>query len=787
MIRRILLAGLVVLPLLVASQRESYSRVKVYLDGNTAATLLRTGIEPNYLNPRQGYAICELSGTEMNLIKQAGFRYDVLITDMEKFYRERNERPENQVKNSAGTSGIASWPVPANFTLGSCGGFLTLNEMTSQLDLMRELYPNLVTVKQSICDTVTSIEGRPIYFVKISDNPDLDESEPQVLYTGMHHAREPIGMQHLIYYMWYLLENYSVDNDIKNLVDNTEMYFVPVVNVDGYAYNISTVPNGGGMWRKNRRNSGGGNWGIDLNRNYGYMWGYDDEGSSPYPSSETYRGNAPFSEPETRMIRHFCDNHEFRIALNYHSYSNLFLYAWGYIDDLTPDEAQFNAYASLMTQENKFTYGPACTTIYPSNGGSDDWMYGEQDTKPKILAYTPEVGGSEDGFWPAQNRIIPLCQVNMLASITAARLVGIFGKIYDSDPLFLYQDNGYIRFDVKRLGMQEGDLTVSVTPMGDAFSSVGPPVTFSGLSLLERRTDSVAYQLAPGNHVADTLRYVLTLDNGLYTVSDTIEKIYGYPYTVFSDDLSNKDHWTGTWGLSGNKWFSPPSSMTDSPFGNYGTNENRSTTLTNAISLNTSILTVLEFRARWALENDYDFVQLKISANNGTTWTPLAGKYTNAGTTNQLYGQALYDGTESEWMHEAISLNNWQDKNIKLRFTLDSDGGTELDGFYFDDLVISDLLDPTAIAEPEPAEMWLGIPSPNPAEAVVRISYLVPLHATQSVMKVYNTSGMMMTEMKIHNGQGFAEIPVDQWPAGLYYIQMESKGIPSKVRKLLVL
>jgi hypothetical protein len=58
--------------------------------------------------------------------------------------------------------------------------------------------------------------------------------------------------------------------------------------------------------------------------------------------------------------------------------------------------------------------------------------------------------------------------------------------------------------------MQEGDLTVTVTPLGDAFSSVGPPVTFSGLSLLEQRTDSVAYQLAPGNHVADTLRYVLT-------------------------------------------------------------------------------------------------------------------------------------------------------------------------------------------------------------------------------------------------------------------------------------
>jgi murein tripeptide amidase MpaA len=97
-----------------------------------------------------------------------------------------------------------------------------------------------------------------------------------------------------MYYMWYLLENYGTDPEATYLVDNREMYFVPCFNPDGYEYNRQTDPNGGGMWRKNRRNNGG-SYGVDLNRNFGYMWGYDDLGSSPIPSSETYRGPSAFS------------------------------------------------------------------------------------------------------------------------------------------------------------------------------------------------------------------------------------------------------------------------------------------------------------------------------------------------------------------------------------------------------------------------------------------------------------------------------------------------------------
>ena len=83
------------------------------------------------------------------------------------------------------------------------------------------------------------------------------KEKPQVLYTSIHHAREPMSLSQLIFYMWYLLENYDSDPEVQYILNNTELYFIPVVNPDGYLYNEFTNPTGGGLWRKNRKNSNG--------------------------------------------------------------------------------------------------------------------------------------------------------------------------------------------------------------------------------------------------------------------------------------------------------------------------------------------------------------------------------------------------------------------------------------------------------------------------------------------------------------------------------------------------
>ncbi|MFM9987408.1 M14 family metallopeptidase, partial [Flavobacterium sp.] len=292
--------------------------------------LLQLGITIDHSDVKDDGITAEISDEELQILKVNNVKHKILIYDLAKFYEARNKADVLE-RSTAMAPGVCNAPnitKPTYFHLGSMGGYFTWNQMKQILDSMVLLYPNLITVKQPL--SPLSIEGREIYWVKISDNPNVDEAEPELLYSSLHHAREAASLSQLIFYMWYLLQNYATNPDIKATVDNAELFFVPCVNPDGYVYNQSTNPNGGGMWRKNRRNNGS-NFGVDLNRNYGNNWGYDNIGSSPTSSSDTYRGTAAFSEPETQAMRNFCNARQFVTALNAHTYSNLLIYPWGYL------------------------------------------------------------------------------------------------------------------------------------------------------------------------------------------------------------------------------------------------------------------------------------------------------------------------------------------------------------------------------------------------------------------------------------------------------------------------
>jgi carboxypeptidase T len=528
------------------AQQMQYSKVKVLANESQLQLLASAGIDVTEGILKKGeFLICDYSQQDIEKISNLGLSYEILIEDVTKYYQDRNIGLSTKVDDY---KNAGDYDVPENFEFGSMSGHATYAEIVANLDNMASLFPNLITVKESIGQ---SIEGREQWMVKISDNPNVNETEPEVLYTALHHAREPVGAMQMLFYMYYLLENYDNDPFIQTLVDNTEMYFVPVVNPDGYVYNQTTNPNGGGMWRKNRRNNGGGSYGVDLNRNYGYMWGFDDYGSSPYPEDETYRGTAAFSEPEIAAIRDFCESHEIVNALNYHTYANELLYAWGYIPDLCPDNDIFHAHASLMTQDNHYVYGPSNTTIYATNGSSDDWMYGEQTTKNKIFAYTPECGGDGDGFWCPIDRIIPIAQENMIQNILLAAFAGSYAEVVDLSPMVTNQTIGNIDFEITRLGLIDSDFTVSLVPVGNNIISTGDPVSFTGMEILETQTASIPYTLDPAIVGGDQFKFLLSIDNGSYVITDTLTKVYGTLVPLFEDDCNTITNWTSTsWGLT---------------------------------------------------------------------------------------------------------------------------------------------------------------------------------------------------------------------------------------------
>ena len=126
-------------------------------------------------------------------------------------------------------------------------------------------------------------------------------------------------------------------------------------------------------------------YGVDINRNYGYQWGYDDDGSSPTPSDETYRGAAPFSEPEIQAQRDFINSRHFKVIANYHSYSGLFLYPWGYDRIFSPDNEIFKQMGDTVHAMTGYTAGPPWLTLYPSTAAVSTGNTGSRPPKRKSM------------------------------------------------------------------------------------------------------------------------------------------------------------------------------------------------------------------------------------------------------------------------------------------------------------------------------------------------------------------------------------------------------------------
>jgi murein tripeptide amidase MpaA len=679
---------------------QNYKEVRIFINSQEdIGRLFAMGLEFDHFHlEKDGSITTFISDREFEILSNSSFRYEILINDWFEYYNNLPKLTEAE-KASFIQMSKEKYNVEG-FGFGSMGGYFTLNEIYSRLDSMYARYPNIITPKFQIG---TSIENRPIYAVKISDNPNNNEDEPQVHINSLIHAREPAAMMAVMYYMYYLLENYGTDAEVTYLVNNREIYFVPVINPDGYEHNRSTNPNGGGMWRKNRRNNGG-SFGVDLNRNFGYMWGLNNVGSSGTPSSETYRGTAPFSEPETQAIRNFCNLKNFKTALNYHTYSNLLLYPWGYTNQPTPDNDLFVEFSTDMVAFNGYQNGQPPVILYEVNGAADDWMYGEQDAKPKIISMTPEVGSSSDGFWPPQSRIFPLAMENLKPNLYITWVAG--GYVSMVNPSFSQQyfnPGDVVQMlipQIKNKGLSAANnITLTLSSDNPQINILNGVINVGNLPARTSVNNTQNFSFSIGNIPPDSnvKLMVTTFTDNIPMRVDTLRITIGTPVLLFADTTNNiNTHWTVTATPSTPKWetttstfYSAPNSYTDSPDGNYSNNATVIMTTKNSINLSSFQNARLTFYTKWDIENNWDYGQVEISTNNGTSWIPLAGLYTNPGTGSfQPNGEPLYDGVQINWVKEEIVLSGLTSSQNRLRYKLRTDGSVQKDGWYLDDISI---------------------------------------------------------------------------------------------------
>lgn len=765
------------------SQGERYMRVAIDIEKENISSLASKGLAVDgYFS--DGRLVLELAGHEVNTLIGSGYEVTVLIDDLTAFYVNQNEGfcPKKLTKATKSTyCDTYHYTVPSGFSLGSMGGFYTYDEILANLDSMYAWYPHLITAKTPI-DTTTTIEGRPVYWVRISNNPQQDQGKTKIFYNALAHAREPASMQQMMFFMYYVLENYNTCQDITNIVDNFELYFVPCANPDGYIYNETNEPNGGGMWRKNRRNNGDGTFGVDLNRNFGYMWGIDDIGSSPDGAAQTYRGTGPFSEPETQLLKTFCESKNFAITLNYHTFSNLLLYPFAYAENTpTPDSATYSIFAELMTRENSYVYGTVPEVIgYMGNGDSSDWMYGEQQSKNKIFAFTPEAGPPAYGFWPPMSEIVNICMDNMRKNIYAAYLAGKFAHITDLTSSFVPTSQFFYTFNIKNIGLDSAAVfTVSLTPLSSNIASVGSPKTFAGLGHLNSSTDSIGIHLNTTTQSGDEILFLLHIDNGDYVISDTVRKYAGQKTIVLYDDASSMSYWNSNfWGTTTERYYSPPASINDRPYQDYQGNTTNIITLAAPVDLTQTDAALLQFRAKWFLSYNlfgsyYDYVQILISTNQGQSWQPLCGKYTVPANNTAIHGEPAYETIQDEWVREEINLNAFTGHNVLFRFVLHSDWlpWDKDEGFYFDDFTVfaadSIIFTQTPKATELNAERLIVYPNPSENYLNVRTGS----KKTPSLMIIYNSKGQIIVKKNV---QFLENIKIDTslWQSGLYHIRL---------------
>lgn len=334
-----------------------------------------------------GHIVAAVDYDKVDRIQELGFSVEVISDDAWNVLTPQSTRPPSK---------------------GISGAYHTYDEVEA---ILRAMEGSGVAKVYDIGD---SVEGRDIWAVRISDNPavDEDEDEASVLFVGCHHAREWISVEVSLYLAEYLTDNYATDPEIQSLVDNQQIWIVPVLNPDGYVYTHTTDRS----WRKNRR----GGYGVDLNRNYGYMWGYDNEGSSGSTGDSDYRGASAFSEPETQALRDLCLAHEFRSMITYHSYGGEVAYPWGYIWDSPPDRCRDRHMSDVMRDLMNAVHGAGYTSDpypYLTNGDTTDWTYGIFRMPSITIELRPTGTSGGSGFELPEDEIIPTCEENLPAAL----------------------------------------------------------------------------------------------------------------------------------------------------------------------------------------------------------------------------------------------------------------------------------------------------------------------------------------------------------------------------------
>ncbi len=676
------------------------------------------------------------------------------------------------------------------------GEYHSYTEITNDFAAWAAAYPS-ITELVSIGE---SVQHRQLWALKITDNPDIEEAEPEIQWIGGHHGNETIGIEVPYYMAKYLLENYGTDPQVTWLVDNREIWIIPMLNPDGHTSG-------------SRYNAQG----TDLNRNY--------------LCPDGCNAGTAFSAPETRALRDHNIGMNPVTSLTFHSGAVYVNYLWDYSYAATPDEPMI---ITISDEYGSLSGLPVTNGAdwYVITGSCQDWCY---DTRGEIDT-TIELSVVKD---PPAYQIDGIVADNIPAMLYQARMSGrgIRGRVYDAETL----EPLYATISIPEIGkdvytdpavgdyhrmVETGTYTVVATvadyPTETVYNVSASLDTFVVVDFAMEPpprgtvagyvTDDDANPIAAAVEITDLSGYTATADAGtgyyeipfvpagMHTVKATLlgylsqehQDVMVEDNTISSEDFalatstlyddieSGLGNWNGGWGVTTSTFMSPVTSMTDSPSGDYGNNAYTVMTLAGPIDLTDAEDADLSFWHSYDTETGYDFCYVEVSTNGGSSWTQVAS----------------FDGEQQAWTEEVIELSDYiGTAAFKVRFVLDSDGWATADGWYVDDVGLFVGSSSSGIDEGEIAVRRLAVSNyPNPFNPRTSVRFELPA-AGRVDLRIYDPAGRLVRALVADEERdaGAHEIGWDGTDesgapvaAGIYFVRLTADGRDASGKMVLL-
>ena len=277
---------------------------------------------------------------------------------------------------------------------------------------------------------------------------------------------------------------------------------------------------------------------------------------------------------------------------------------------------------------------------------------------------------------------------------------------------------------------------------------------------------SIFINIDENTNDGDEIVYKYIIDNGSFTEEVLVTKIFGEPITILEDNSNFPfNTWNfSTWGSTDEDFFSPETSITDSPYSNYNNESLEFLVLQELIDLNGFSSAQINFFAKWEIESGFDYVQLEISNDEGNSWNPQCGKFTNLGRENtfEAFNEPLYDGNQYEWVNEVIDLIDFLGDEILIRFKLYTDQYLRQDGFYFDEFKILGFSENLNTSNFQNDQVIIY---PTLVENNIKINSIKNI----SKILIHNSLGKKVLEL---NGNNILEINLNEIDTGVYFIKL---------------